>query len=419
VLMMAPLVVANMERPLEFSRRLDIVVHLDSLIERPGILSTLTTDPDYNSIRYPPLYSFARFFRRCSRLKTAKSLLQGLLAARQTAGISAEDPTSIDIQIELGYTLRDNAEFKAGMECLKTVKGAFQELNTMAYCRCLIGFADTLCAQYLLSDARAIAQEALDLADKLEDQWRLRADIRLVMARVEGQRGSLKESGRLINEACNMAKEHLGPEDDLTLEAEAMLALNMSARGEPWRAKDQMEAVLPKMERRNGIDHRNTLNAILLKGMIYGSAGLHNRARELFELSKSRARLQFENTPGEISIEIAIGNTFAGEGNFSKAKDQYELAKSMAEKTKDQLNLRRATASLFILYIQHGYFIKALPMMKIFIETFPFAYSIRTNKITWVPGMVLILLFILSWFQPRFAITAGFSVAAIAVAILI
>jgi hypothetical protein len=50
-LMMAPFVVANMERPLEFSRRQDIVVHLDSLIERPGILSTLTTDPDYNSVR--------------------------------------------------------------------------------------------------------------------------------------------------------------------------------------------------------------------------------------------------------------------------------------------------------------------------------------------------------------------------------
>lgn len=124
VLMMAPLVAANMERPLEFSQRLDIVVHLDSLIERPGILSTLTKDPDYNSVRYPPLYSFACFFRRCSRLKTAKSLLQDLAAARQTAGISAADPTSIDIQIELGYTPRDNSEFKAGMECLEAVKKA-------------------------------------------------------------------------------------------------------------------------------------------------------------------------------------------------------------------------------------------------------------------------------------------------------
>jgi len=239
------------------------------------------------------------------------------------------------------------------------------------------------------------------------------------MTKVEGQRGRLKECGRLISEAYNMAKEHLGPEDDLTLEVEALLAYDLLQRGQPWKAKDHIDAVLSKLERRNGIDHRNTLNAILFKGIIYGSVGLHNLARELFELSKSRARLQFENTPGEISVEIAIGQTFAGEGNFPKAKEQFELARSMSEKTKDQLNLRRATMSLFILYMRHGYLMRALPMMKMFIETFPFAYNIRTNKMIWTPGTVLILLFVLSWFQPRFAITVGLSVGVIATAILV
>lgn len=239
------------------------------------------------------------------------------------------------------------------------------------------------------------------------------------MGRVEGLRDRLKESGRLISEACNMAKEHLCPEDDVTFKAEAILAYHLSAWGQPWKAKDHNEAVLPKLERRNGIDHRNTLNAIMFNGSIYGAVGLHKDAHELYELSKSRARLQFENTPGEIHAEIVIGHTFAMEGNFPKAEEQFELAKSMSEKTKDQHNLRNATMSLFVLYMRHGYLMRALPVVKVFIETFPFVYSIRTNKMTWAPGTVLILLFITSWFQPRFAITAGLSMAVVVVAMLI
>ncbi|RSL53750.1 hypothetical protein CEP54_010234 [Fusarium duplospermum] len=90
----------------------------------------------------PIILDFASFYRRCSRLEDAKRLQWGLLSQRREAGITDDDPASINLQLELGQSLRDNSEIQASMKCYEALRKDEDNFDSVQYpnadwtCRC-------------------------------------------------------------------------------------------------------------------------------------------------------------------------------------------------------------------------------------------------------------------------------------------
>jgi tetratricopeptide (TPR) repeat protein len=395
VLLLSEFIWTTKDSPTPLQIQLQVLTHLDTFLSDQTIKERIVSESCNTSSPESVGLCFANFYRKCSRLKNSKNLL-GELLLKASSGNKESNQTIVDIRIELGNTLRDNAEYKkAEKEYLAMSKFA-EELDPARRCRYLIGLADAKGAQQHFREARKLGKEALRFAEVVEDGGRLMVEAQLVLAEATGGLGNVREAGRLVNKAFAYADENFRSEDNLTLEASIMMAGDLMTKRQPSAAKERIENALDMTEAGNGPDHRLTLQTMVTLGRIYGATGHYKDARNLFMSAKSRSETLFGDTASDVQVEILSGYTYASEEKYEKAESQYELARKKARKIKDELILRFASGHLFLLYLSQFRFREAIPVFLDFAGTFPFYFYLKTNRVLLVLGAIFLLLLILS-----------------------
>jgi tetratricopeptide (TPR) repeat protein len=392
VLMISEFIATNMDSPFPFQIQLDILTHLDSFFSETALKQKIMSKAADENSKQSIAFLFASFYRRCSRVKEAKSLLRELLDSRRQLAIEDSDPLSLDIQLELGEALGDNSEYKEAEEAFESILKFEKKLDNERHCRALLCLAALNGAQQRLRKARVLGQKVYPLVEKLSERSRLRIRSRMLLARVNGSLGYVLESARVAEQAYAEAKKLFGPVDDLALEAELLIIFNLGASGPPGQARMKLESLLQTIESRHGPEHRLTLQTIALLGEIYARGGFFKDARDCFELAKSRAETLFGDSPSAIGLEIFIARTFAGEQRNKEAEKQFKLAMKMSEQMRDTLAVRMVAGQLFYFYLMQGRLFKALPWAREFFQTFPFSHFLRTQRMFVVLPAIFIFL---------------------------
>lgn len=414
----------------------------------------------------PIVLDYASFYRRCSRLEDAKRLQRGLLLQRRGADIPDDDPVSINFRLELGQTLRDNSEFHDAMKCYVALQEIGEKLDSIQYCQMLIGLADANGAHYRHRDARSQLDAALKLFEEGEQpmanqetavnekrrdekrpesgdvhvmfpkqpwnlmrmlfqsrdyevgsqscsfprlspsqkqrHWRLRVKALIIRAMIEGNRGRQLMAHQALMKAREIGEKHC-KNDNLTLEATMFLANSiLLSQRQPGKAKELVDEVKKRSEEWNGPDHRMTLNTLVTLGLIWGRTGYHSDARRCFQTAKKQAKNLFGDTPGDIRNELAIGDTYAAEGNYSEAEKQYLWAKKRSDELFEPMLKRVILINLFHVYIAQLKLRDALPLTLEVLWTLPFAAILRGNKLVATLGVLVLLHIIMSSFSSGF-----------------
>ncbi|KAF2809425.1 TPR-like protein [Mytilinidion resinicola] len=403
VLILVAYTKSTADSSLPFRVQQDLLVHLESFLGDPVVQKKLSFRPDNESEQASLVMTFASVYRTSSHLREAKKLLQGLIEARRESGVADSNPVSIELQIELGETFIDDGEYTEAREHFSSVLKYADKLNRTSHCRTLLGFADTLGARGDFRAAYPMARQAQDLAATWAGvNSRLNFRAIFVLARIQAGLGRLIEVGNLVNGAYDRAYVAFGSCDRTTLEASYMRAGDMMARLDFDTAKSFAEQTLVTSENLNGPDHRLTLNGYISLGYIYGRQGLHSKARNCFEVAKSRAGSLFGGTHADVMVELTIGETYFAEHNYEEAEKQFQSGKNMSEKIHDTTMEVACTVSLFRLYFAQKKFRKAIPMAWVFVQNFPFRFFFRTNKTMVISAAVFGLLLVISGLKGYF-----------------
>ena len=405
LLLLSAFIRASTDCPIPLQIQLQVLAHLNFFLSDQTLRERIIAESAREITSKSIALCFANFFRKCSRLKDSKTLLEELLL--QAQGGSSENILAIvDIQLELGATLRDNSQYGKAEKQYRAVGESAEALDPERRCRYLIGLGDSNGGQFHFREARAFAKKALVLAGDIRDRGRLLTEARILLAKLEGSLGNVKEAGDIINNAFNDATkpDSLGPEDNLTLEASIGVAgdlmMKMQTIGE---AKNRIEKTLATVEARNGPDHRLTLNCIFILGDIYGRTGYFEEARNWFLLEKSRAETLFGDTPGDAKLELQIGFTYRAEQKYDLAEMQFDKALKKAQEIDDESTKRLASGNLFLFYLTQLRLLEAIPLFFDFVGTFPFAFVLRTNKIFVFLASIFLTLLLLSGLRGNLA----------------
>ncbi|RSL49277.1 hypothetical protein CEP53_009210 [Fusarium sp. AF-6] len=313
----------------------------------------------------PIILDLASFYRRCSRLEDAKRLQRGLLMQRREAGIKDDNPASTNLQLELGQSLRDNSEIQAAMKCYEALRENEDKFDSVQYCQMLIGLADVndllmrhkearrqlaiavkffeeeeqpgriFAEKERRTDSDATNQRVsfppLSASQKLR-HWRLLVKALIIRGRLESNTGHTLLAHQVLIKAREIG-ERFCENDNLTLEAKMSLANTiLISQRQPGKAMELAMEVMGESVEWNGPDHRITLGALTYIGMIWGKTGHYSLARNCFQTVKEHAKNLFGETAGDVLNELVIGDTYAAEGNYTNAEEQYLFAKKKSEK---------------------------------------------------------------------------------------
>ncbi|KAK7427616.1 hypothetical protein QQZ08_005891 [Neonectria magnoliae] len=370
-------------------QRLDVLTHINKFLDENIPCLYQGHDFDTSKDTIPPALSFAVFCRDFSRLNTAKVLLNNVLKVKAGAGISESNVNNGQILIELGETFSENAEHSVAEGYFTKALKHSKEIDDFLKCRALIGQVSSALAQGRFRASYPLAMKAMCLAETLgDDGRRLVVRAKLCVASAVLSLGNLDKASELFNGAFQLAKEHFGESDNLTLEAEILTYHGPNSRGKPDEAKKIISDTLRKIEKFNGLDHRLAVNALIWLGLIYGGQASHTRARECFELCKSRAHALWGDSPGDADIDLLIGSTYAAEDDLDRAKKIFDdgLRRSRGKEGYEMVFVR-TTGCLLELHIRQRQFLKAIPYVGNFFLYFPFSFFLKTNKMPVLLGL--------------------------------
>lgn len=451
-----------------FTIQLDILVHVDTCLS-----STLSTDKTMEDslvlegrklgLDRPIILDFASFYRRCSRLEDAKRIQWNLLLERRKAGIRDDDPASINLQLELGQSLRDNSEIQAAMECYEALRENEDRFDSVQYCQMLIGLADANdllmrhkeARRQLVMAIRLFEEGELPLvrlepghifaekqrnlvrrmlkrtdsdvtsqrdsfpplsASQKQYHWRLLVKALIIRGRIESNTGHPLLAHEFLIAARGIG-ERFCEIDNLTLEATMSLAGSiLISQRQPGKAMELAMEVMGKTEEWNGPDHRMTLGALTYIGMIWGKTGHYSLARGCFQIVKEHAKNLFGETAGDVLNEIVIGDTYAAEEDYASAEKQYLFAKKKSDKLSEPIMERAVCISLFRVYMAQRRLDDAWPLTFKVLGTFPLVAVLRVNKVFVTLSVLVLLNMTLSSISSGFYIAIGVSGAIVLVA---
>lgn len=459
-----------------FAVQLDTLIHLDACLSSElgpnrTMEDALVHEGRKLDMERPTVLDFASFYRRCSRLEDAKRLQRRLLSERRGAGVPDDDPASINLQLELGQSLRDNSEIQAAMKHYKNLLESEGKLCSVQYCQVLVGLADVndllmhykaarrqlimamrlfeqgeqpMANQETLASQRRRDEERLEprnistdkpwdlmkMMSKRKDintrsqrgsfpplspsqklrYWRLMVKALIIRGRVESWTGHPLIAHQALTAAREIG-EKFCENDNLTLEATMSVATSiLMFQRQPGKAKELAEGVKRRSEEWNGPDHRVTLGALMSLGMIWGRTGYYSEARRCFQTVKEHAKSLFGETAGDVLNELVIGDTYAAEENYIEAEKQYLLAKKKSDELSEPIMERAVCISLFRVYVAQRRFEDAWPLTVRVFRTIPLAGVLRANKVLVTLGVLVLLNMALSSISTGFDIVIGVSV---------
>jgi hypothetical protein len=412
----AAAIVANYVRTVDMNAmsletRLDACTHIAAVMEESNThLNDGFGLRDDGSNRIPFTYSFSKFCRECSRLRTAIELLQDLLSARDLGPdpISDKDPNSLLISLELAETIHDNGELKTAEKQFTNILNTLDEVandatkqqdcTTAMQCRALLGRANARGAQGPSHMHAAFCDAAIAIAkaEALEQDGRLHIQAKITIARIQGGFGFLAATKPLIDEAHKAAlrNKDIGKKDNLTLECQLLQAQDFSAKGDFVTAKRLLSQTIDALEEVNGPNHRLVVQGIMLLGRMFVSGPQNDTARWCFELAKKCAEPFFGNNPQDVLMDVMIAYSHMYESDYTLSEDRLRAAKkACSQKPGYESTQVQVMIAYLQLYFFQRDFRKLLPLLSYFYYHFPFLYFMRTNRKKFV-----VLVGVLSWF---------------------
>ena len=402
---------------MSFQTRLDVITHINVFIKdkvtslNHGFgLRGLDSD-------IPPALLFAVFCRDFSHLLIAKNLLGDLLKAREAAQVPDSDPRTVEIDIELGQTLADNAEHSVAEKHFDHALEHSSNIGRRLKCRALIGKARVLETERDLQAARPVVTEALELAEaeSNHDKGALLVQATLLLGTIQGELGHLSVAKQLGDKALEMAEERLGPTHIYTLVAHTLNANYLVAVGEIAEANRTFKRTLETLTKHHGQSHRLALYTLVRLGQLYAQANQLDDARQYYQEALSRGEVLMGHTPLLVDVTTFIGWTYVAEKKYVEAetcfreawkqctgkegwdKDGWkrsDVLKDGAVKDGFELAFLNASWALYLLYATQREFRKIVAFFHpAYGLIFPWKFMLRTNKFRIISITAGVLLF--------------------------